>query len=67
VKLNDYLASKNLTLRAFAEQVGTNYSQVHRWAKGERAPSIVMAAKIREVTRGRVKPEDFMPGVSGNE
>ena len=56
-----YLQTHRLTLREFADLLGTSHTQVNRWASGKRLPSIIMAAKIARVTAGRVKPQDFIP------
>ena len=46
---------KNLTDREFAEQVGCERSIITRIRLGQIQPSLTVAAKIEEITKGKVK------------
>jgi transcriptional regulator with XRE-family HTH domain len=60
MKLAEYMRRNNLSLRAMADQVGTNYSQIRQWQLGRRAPSLEWAERIKTATGGKVKPKDFL-------
>jgi len=60
MKLDTYLASHQLTYRAFAEMIGVGHARtVERYAKGQRIPDGETMPKIAEVTGGLVTPNDF--------
>ena len=58
MKLSAYLEQNNLTPAEFGRKVDASRSAVCRWLKGERKPTKHMP-KIIEVTRGKVRPNDF--------
>jgi transcriptional regulator with XRE-family HTH domain len=55
-----HIDSNKLSLRAFAEKVGTSASLVWRWRNGDGVPGIAFALRIAEVTGGLIKPEDWL-------
>jgi DNA-binding transcriptional regulator YdaS (Cro superfamily) len=50
-----------MTYAQFADVTGFDVSQLNRWARGERAPSLAQAKQIRDATEGQVSYEDFVP------
>jgi hypothetical protein len=61
MKLADYLTQKKLTYAAFAQMLGTPNAKMNvcRYALGQRHPRPHVAAKIVEVTKGRVTLKDI--------
>jgi DNA-binding transcriptional regulator YdaS (Cro superfamily) len=62
MKLAQYMTARKLSLRAMAEAIGTNYSQVRYWRDGARTPSLEWAERIKVATGGKVRPKDFLQG-----
>ncbi len=64
MKLAQYMATRKppMSLRAMAEAIGTNYSQVRYWRDGLRTPSLAWAEQIKKATGGKVQPRDFLQG-----
>lgn len=60
MKLNAYLAEQGLTRAAFAERIGVSAVQVSRLCTGANLPSLVLAARIHDVTGGRVSLADWI-------
>ncbi len=67
MKLSHYLDEKSLNASAFAAVVGVEPSTVTRLLRGERAPSLALAARIREATGGKVTADDFLPAPASTE
>jgi hypothetical protein len=44
---------------SFARQVGVSYESIRRYATGEMVPRAAVAEKIRRLTGGQVRPDDF--------
>lgn len=59
--LKEFLAAHPVTYRAFGAQVGAHPSQLSRWIKGERLPSLVQAAAIEQATDGLVPVSVWVP------
>lgn len=58
--LSEYRRWRGLSLRALAEFLSLSAPTVHRYEVGSRTPSLSTAARIMELTEGRVRPEDFI-------
>jgi len=54
MKLENYLKSKGLSYRKFAKLVGVDHSAIYRYSKQTATPSLKVAVKINEVTKGKV-------------
>jgi len=50
-----------MTYVQFAEISGFDVSQISRWARLERPPSLAQAKQIKDATDGQVSYEDFVP------
>lgn len=55
-KLRKYIASRGLTQAQFAELVGCTPAMICRLLNGSKRPSLQLAIRIEEATRGRVPP-----------
>lgn len=58
--LHDYLLATKTTDDSFARLVGVSVGAVRKWRYGERTPRPAQMACIREATKGRVTPNDFI-------
>jgi transcriptional regulator with XRE-family HTH domain len=67
MKLAHYLDEKSLNATAFAAAVGVEPSTVTRLLRGERTPSLALAARIRAATEGKVTADDFLPAPASTE
>lgn len=68
MQLQEYLKTKGLTPAAFARMLNTSRSTVHRYLKKPGTPAARMPTpgqmrKITKLTGGRVRPDDFYPGL----
>lgn len=61
MKLSVYRKSKFMTLEELAKKLNVSISAVSLWESGKRTPSLRSQKKIKRITRGQVKPEDFEP------
>ena len=59
--LDSYLTGEGLTEAAFGVLVGLSQSQINRIRTGRSWPPRAVAERIREVTSGKVTPDDFLP------
>lgn len=59
--LDAYLRENKITESAFARELGTSQSHVHRLRTGESWPSRDLAVRIRDATAGQVTADDFLP------
>jgi len=50
-----------MTYAQFAKISGYDGSQLNRWARGKRTPSLAQAKQIGDATEGQVSFEDFVP------
>lgn len=57
--LKEYIKSKDMTNRAFADLADIEASLITRWVIGEVRPSQLNYEKIYEATGGQVTPNDF--------
>ena len=60
--LKTYLETHNISYREFGEIIGVDHSQVSRWIRGQRLPSLPMAVAIEKATQQQVMPLDFVRG-----
>jgi DNA-binding transcriptional regulator YdaS (Cro superfamily) len=58
--LRDYFSLRKTNPYQFSKLIGSSPATVHRWVTGDKMPSAPYLAKIEELTRGRVKPRDFL-------
>jgi hypothetical protein len=58
MRLSDYI-NRHSSIGEFAEAVGVTTAGVRLWVAGQRVPTRDKMNKIIEVTRGKVKPNDF--------
>jgi len=54
MKINEYLASENLSQVAFSKQVAIGHIYLNALIKGRRKPSAPLALRIQEATQGQV-------------
>ncbi len=62
MKINDWIKQyreSGGTVAMFAKGVGVNTSSAYDWLNGECFPGVLTALKIKEVTGGLVRPEDW--------
>jgi len=52
--LEKYIKSRKISYRKFAKLVGINHAAIFRYAKKTSTPSLKIAIKINEVTKGVV-------------
>ena len=57
--LFQYLASKEITQARFAEQVGVSQPPLSRYVNGDSLPSVVVGARIAEITQNKVSVNDW--------
>ena len=57
--LAEYRKSLGLTLDQLAAEWQVPRTTLHNWESGERTPRLSMARKIKELTKGKVTPDDF--------
>ena len=60
MRLSDFLLRKGLSQVEFAALIGVDQATVSRYVTGDRLPSLPVSLRIREVTKGWVKPDDFV-------
>jgi transcriptional regulator with XRE-family HTH domain len=61
MKLSDYMSLRGLTDEALAKSVGVDRSAVTKWRRETMRPDWPSLAKLAEVTKGAVTPNDFLP------
>lgn len=62
MRLQDYLAKKELSTRDFGKLVGVSYAAISRYCNGQRFPHPKVLRAILSETNGRVTPNDFLDG-----
>lgn len=62
MKLKDFLKKEGLTYAKFAEMLGDEIQgqSLKNIACGNRRPSLKLALKIEQVTKGKVAPKDLL-------
>lgn len=58
--LKDYLESRCLSRKEFADLVGINVASVTNYILGHRRPILEIALKIQEATQGKVSAADLL-------
>lgn len=59
--LRQYRQDKGITLEDVAKAVGTSSATISRIERRKQAASWSLVAKLREVTNGRIRADDFLP------
>jgi hypothetical protein len=59
MRLAEYLIRNQITSTEFGAKIGVCSETVRRYVKGERFPNKVILARIEEVTKGKVLPNDL--------
>lgn len=59
-KLTTFIAHEGITQRAFADRVRVRSSTITRLLNGKRTPSLSLAYRIFEQTRGKVTQSDWL-------
>lgn len=59
MKLKNWIEYKKLTGAEFAEMLGVSAAAVSRWLGGSRIPCITQMQAIEELTKGKVKAQDW--------
>ena len=59
MKLEEWMKRKRITAAELARKIGVSRSSVHLWLCKNRAPKYSNYLKIKELSNGRVKFEDF--------
>jgi predicted transcriptional regulator len=60
MKLADFLSQRAMSQTEFANSVGVTTASISRYISGDRLPSAAVMRKIREVTEGKVTPDDLV-------
>jgi transcriptional regulator with XRE-family HTH domain len=60
MKLDQFISESGLSRADFAKAIGVSEVSVTRYIGGSRIPRPVVLAKISEVTKGSVTPNDFL-------
>ena len=61
--LKEYLDSKDIYYRDFADEAGVSIYAVRKWLNGERTPRDRTKAKIAKITKNAVKAQDWIDGL----
>lgn len=61
MKLKEYLKKNNINYRTLAKQLDVHYQSVFRLANESTPPSLKLAKKIENLTKGEVSIMDLMP------
>lgn len=61
MRLEAFLALPGQQATDLARKCNVAVSTITRLAKGQKAPSMRMAERIRSATNGAVRPDDFLP------
>lgn len=61
MRLSAYLQLPGQQATDLARKCEVSVSTITRIAKGEKLPSMQMAARIRRATNGAVTPDDYLP------
>lgn len=67
MKLSLYLTQPGKTATDLARDCGVSVSTITRCARGESQPSMALVAAIFQHTKGKVRPNDFLPEPSAAE
>jgi transcriptional regulator with XRE-family HTH domain len=67
MKLDDWMAKRRVSDELLANELGVSRATVSRLRRGLQVPSMRLAARIAEFTKGRVTANDFMPPLDAPE
>jgi plasmid maintenance system antidote protein VapI len=59
VRLAAFLERQGFSTGSFAALIGANRSQIYRLCKGDRGPSVDLAARIEQETGGEIRAADW--------
>lgn len=59
MQLFQYLANKEISQARFAEQIGVSQPTLSRYVNGDSLPSVVVGARIAEITQNLVSVNDW--------
>ncbi len=59
MKLAKWIKNQNITIPAFAKEIGKNRSLVHKYVYGKAIPKQDAMVKIYQLTQGAVSANDF--------
>ena len=57
--LKDFLTTNGISARAFAKKLNVCHSTILNYISGKTIPRRIIMEKIKEVTYGKVREEDF--------
>ena len=60
MQLKTYLDKRGLTILEFACLLGVSHQAVRRYLHGERLPQRDIMLRIAKVTKGKVRPDDWL-------
>lgn len=60
MRLAQYLDDNGISDAEFARRVGVSHSLVHAWRYRKKLPSLPMARRIRQATKGEVRESDWV-------
>ena len=61
MRLGEYLRSVNVSQRRFAALLGVQQATISRYVSGEQIPSTPIVLKIRDLSKGAVALDDWLP------
>ena len=59
--LSEYMQTKKMTDADIAPLVGKDQSVIGRYRRGDIKPDLYTVAKISEITKGKVRFQDWLP------
>jgi transcriptional regulator with XRE-family HTH domain len=62
--LRAYRQREGKTLGQLADELGTSAASLSRIETGKQAPSWPLVARVQELTKGEVRPDDFLPSAA---
>lgn len=66
MKLAEYLKAHDISAAEFARRIGVHKVTLSRYIRGVRRPALAHSIAIQKATRGKVKPESFVPADTPN-
>jgi hypothetical protein len=65
MRLREFFQKNQISMKVFSEEWGFSYSYIRLISCGRRVPSLSMAIRITEATKGKVTPLDLLPDQRG--
>jgi predicted transcriptional regulator len=59
--LREWLTDKKISVGKFGEMIGVSESCVYHYTIFSRTPSLAIACKIEDITKGKVKTWELLP------